>query len=94
MSIQSIRSYRRNRHKARAHLRQLDIIAAGHISGSMLWSMASWSGSRCPGCGLTCRPHHLANLSGNIGGSGTAAIFIEAFDGACKFIKCKGEKEW
>jgi hypothetical protein len=88
------RQRRRNRHKERIRLQALDVIAAAAINKSMLWSMATWSGSRCNNCGLTCRPYHLANLSGNIGGSGKEAIYIEAFDGACAFIKCKGEKRW
>lgn len=90
----SKRDHRRNRYKERNRLRALDLIAAAAIKKSMLWSMSTYGGSRCPGCGLTCRTHHLADLSGNIGGSGKDAIFIEAFEGACAFIKCKGEKEW
>jgi hypothetical protein len=84
-----IRSIRRNRHKQRLILRELDAMATHAIAQSFLWSSASWGGSRCPSCGTTCRPHHLTNLSGNYGG-----VFIEAFDSACKFVKCPGEQEW
>lgn len=83
------RSIRRNRHKHRAYLRQLDSIAKIAIHRSMLWSMATWGGTRCPGCGTTCRPHHLVNLSGNYGG-----VFVEAFESACEDVKCPGEREW
>jgi ribosomal protein L32 len=84
-----IRSIRRNRHKHRAYLRQLDAIALKAIKRSMLWSMSTWHGTRCPGCGTNCRPHHLADLSGNYGG-----MFIEAFTSACEYVKCPGERQW
>ena len=83
------RQIRRNRHKHRAYLRELDAITLTAIRQSMLWSMATWSGSRCPDCGTACRPHHLVNLSGNYGG-----VFVEAFESACKKVRCPGEREW
>lgn len=83
------RQIRRNRYKQRERLRELDAIAKIAIHRSMLWSMATYGGDRCPGCGTTCRPHHLVNLSGNYVG-----VFIEAFGNACEFVKCPGEREW
>lgn len=83
------RQMRRNRHKQREKLRELDAIAIVKIKASMLWSMATFGGTRCPDCGTTCRPHHLVNLSGNYNG-----VFIEATMSACFDVKCPGEREW
>jgi ribosomal protein L32 len=56
--------------------------------------MSSWSGSKCPSCGLTCRPHHLTNLSDFlVDGNNKVIGHYTAFDGACNYIKCKGEKD-
>jgi hypothetical protein len=91
----SKRSYRRIRHKVKEHKRNLDIIAKAKIQESMIWSMDTWGGTRCPGCGLNCRPHHLTNLSNFLVNENNKVIgHYTAYGDACSYIKCKGLKEW
>ncbi len=83
----SIRKRRRERQQ-RKNL--LDVIALKKIQSNMLWSMETWGGTRCGGCGVKVRPHWLVNLSGPVGSG-----WITAFGYACDRTKCPGENpDW
>lgn len=92
----SIRKRRRDRHKIKAQLRALDEQALTRIRKSFSWSMETWGGTRCGGCGIPVRPHWLCNLSSFVtDDQGRVVGHITAFGWACDYIKnCPGEREW
>lgn len=93
---QSIRGRRRNRPKIKARLRALDQEVLGRIRKSYLWSMGTWGGTRCGGCGVQVRPHWLCDLSGFLVDENNKVTgHVTAFDTACKYVKkCPGERDW
>lgn len=89
----SKRSFRRKRHLIKEYKRSLDTIAKAKIHENMIWSMNTWGGTRCPGCGLNCRPHHLTDLSNFLVNENNKVIgHYTAHGNACDFVDCKGEK--
>ena len=87
--LKTKRSSRRKRYIEKLKKQQLDQIVSAKIAKNILWSMATHNGTRCSGCGQSCRPHHLTNLS--MSGPG---FHITAFGPACDYIKCPGERDW
>lgn len=79
-------SIRRRRRQRQHRKNQLDALALKRIRANMLWSMETWGGSRCGGCGVKVRPHWLINYSGKFGNG-----WITAFGYACHKTKCPGE---
>jgi hypothetical protein len=78
---------KRRKRRQRGKMKDLlDAIALRRISENMLWSMATWNGVRCPGCGIKVRPSWLTNLSGRWGNG-----WITGFGSACHKTKCPGE---
>ena len=91
----SKRKSRRQRYLARTRLRALDAKVLQAIRGNIMWSMSTWSGTRCPGCGIPVRPHWLTDNSGELIMSGQVVGFIDGFGAACDYVKnCPGEREW
>lgn len=83
----SIRARRRQRAYKKI---LLDKIALAMIRANMLWSMETWGGTRCGGCGKKARPHWLLNYSGYYGNA-----WVTAFGYICHKTKCPGEDpEW
>lgn len=82
---------KRTRRRQRGKLRtQLDTLALQRISQSMLWSMSTWGGSRCPDCGLKVPARFLTNLSGRIK-LGENVGWITAYGSACHRVNnCPG----
>lgn len=94
MLVGNKRKSRRSRPIIKLTNRLLDTLAKQKISKSFLWSSCSWGGTRCPGCGQTCRPHHLTDFSFHWIDEKGNKSFIDAHGSACNFIKCSGEKDW
>lgn len=90
------RQKRRTRYIERKRLQELDAIALQKIQASFGWSMDTWGGSRCPGCGLGVRPHWLENLSHSwYSDDGKFQGHITAYRTACHKIKnCPGKRDW
>ena len=92
------RQIRRNRHQRKQRLRALDAIAKKQIHRSYNLFMASWGGTRCPGCGINIRPRQLLNadFSGTlVDEQGKWAGHISGYSLPCKNVKkCPGEKDW
>jgi hypothetical protein len=83
----TIRARRRQRQRRK---NDLDAFTLKKIGKNILWSMATWNGSRCPGCGIKVRPHWLVNYSGSFLGG-----WMTAFGSACRRTKCPGENpDW
>lgn len=75
---------------------EFDQIAIAKIQRSMLWSMETWGGDRCAGCGLKVKPRCQIDMGGwfeNEQGQRTGVF--HAFGNACNsslfFGKCPGE---
>jgi hypothetical protein len=73
--ITTIRKSRRDRPKNRiARQKREDLIAQQLINKSMMWSMNTDGGTRCPECQKSLPARALTNLSGRFNGG-----FITAF---------------
>lgn len=92
------RQIRRNRHQRKQRLRELDGIAKKQIHRSYNLFMASWGGTRCPGCGINIRPRQLLNadFSGTLVDEyGNWTGHISGYLLPCKKVKkCPGERNW
>ena len=90
------RRSRRNAWRVKARYDRLDDAALIKIRRSLIYSEASYGGTRCPGCGISVRPHWVEPFTARIGG---ATILIHGQPNACdgagaKFINCPGERSW
>lgn len=84
---------KRTRRRQRAkHKVLLDAIALKKICANYLWSMETWGGTRCGGCGKEVRPHWLTNLSGPLNVDESIG-WITAFGYTCHKgqVKCPGK---
>lgn len=94
----SKRQKRRNRHQLKRSLRELDSIAQKQIHNNYNLYADSWGGNRCPGCGISVRPHQLINLGYShtlVDKDGKWAGHIGGFDLPCDRVKrCPGERDW
>lgn len=91
------RQKRRHRHALKQQLRRLDEIAKKRIHQNYNLFFASWGGTRCPGCGITIRPHKLigCDFSGCFTVDGKTTGHISGFTYPCnKVKKCPGERDW
>ena len=92
------RQKRRKRYQLKQRLRELDSIAKKQIYRSYNLFMASWGGTRCPGCGIDIRPYQLlgADFSGTlVDEQGRWAGHISGHFLPCKKVKkCPGERDW
>lgn len=77
---------------------RLDKQVLKKIRGSMLWSMNTWGGDRCAGCGLKVKPRCQLDLGGwfeNEQGQKTGVF--HAYGNACDsrlfFGQCPGEND-
>jgi hypothetical protein len=92
------RQARRHRHLLKKQLRELDAIAKKQINNNYNLAASSWGGNRCPGCGITIRPHYLLNADISCtwaDENGRWAGHISAYKLPCKNVKkCPGERNW
>ena len=88
-SPQTKRRYRRRRQLKKAALRELDRIAQERIDKSFRVSAETWGGTRCSGCGVAVRAHHLSGpFAAYIG-----ACRVSLCPTACGYINCPGERD-
>lgn len=91
------RKHRRNRHKKKQYLRYMDILMLNKLKHSYNKSMASWGGTRCPGCGKSIRPAYLLGTDySEFIYQGSEEGFkrtgrISAFGNACDSLLFKGK---
>ncbi len=78
------------------YLEECDRKVLKRVQASMLWSMNTWGGSRCAGCGLEVSPRCQLDLGGwlqNENGQKTGVF--HAYGNACDsrlfFGQCPGE---
>jgi hypothetical protein len=92
------RQKRRKRYQLKQRLRELDSIAKNQIYRNYNLFMASWGGTRCPGCGIDIRPYQLlgADFSGTLVDEyGNWTGHISGYLLPCKKVKkCPGERNW
>ena len=89
------RAKRRQRHLLKQRLRELDAIALKEIRKSYNLFMASWGGTKCPGCEQNIRPYMLidCNFSCTFLDENNRWAHLDGFTYPCDKVKnCPGEK--
>lgn len=96
----SKRKLRRNGYKRKKMLQELDQVVLKRIKKSYNFSISTWGGTRCPGCGMHVRPAYLDNYDAHFYDPETKKWcghmhgVINACESKYFKSKCPGEKEW